>query len=680
MLLPSIFWLYIFGCTQVHGKITTKKELFAAKQRYKPNVEAIATFHDKHKGEAIWIIGNGPSLNKVDVSKLKGKTTIGVNAIYLNKAIKPTYYVIEDSLVALDRQDEINSDVLDGTTRFFGTYLSPIIDEKEGVIFMNVDIDYNSQRENWPLFSTDLRRKVYVGGSVTYISLQLAYWMGASTVYMVGFDHNYIIPSNIIQKDNVLTTVGRDPNHFNSDYFGHGLRWHLPKTDRMARGFYKAKQQFEKHFRHIINTTPEGRLDILDRANFELAVESNVTCADNGLGHVGQDIKEETLAVGLCVVCPTSKNDVLSTRRMLISLATTQNPKPDEIHVNFNGATEKNCKNDPGYKLIAKECSNTNGCYKHFETLPGLSRCKNKIFGVAKTSIVAFIDNDATISKTWTGGILSGFQKSTDCWAVGGPIKHNQDVKTKEWKWQLYWWSKNHFRHGSLNIGNELNIPSDLCHLTSNDRDYPRILGGNAAYRREVPACIGGFDHFLGRNKHWRFGHEENDLTNRIVKNGGEICYHSKMLLYHNQKHRQSGANVDYAMEDAWDLLSKEYILCKHCKPEAVRLEKAQNKLREWMEAASKGMKFTLEDLENKRQELRAICDQFSNPRLRKNRLESAGFLNSLRMSSFVHFFASGFFTKFITVLCLFVVLIRLIIWYWPQLAFLKNQRSAKRV
>jgi len=187
-------------------RINTKRELRDAPLRSTPNINAINSFHNKHLGEPIWIIGNGPSLNEVDLRKLKGKTTFAVNAIFLSKLIKPTYYVVEDPLVALDRQDEINSDLLDGSTRFFGTNLSPILDEKKDVVFVDVTVDYREYvpiETNWPRFSKNLTKTMYVGGSVTYLCLQLAHWMGASTVYMVGFDHNYVIPDNIHQDGDV---------------------------------------------------------------------------------------------------------------------------------------------------------------------------------------------------------------------------------------------------------------------------------------------------------------------------------------------------------------------------------------------------------------------------------------------------------------------------------------------
>src|SRR5210317_1185187 len=47
------------------------------------SIKKLAYFKDIHKGERCFIIGNGPSLNKTDVSKLKNEYTFGMNRIYL---------------------------------------------------------------------------------------------------------------------------------------------------------------------------------------------------------------------------------------------------------------------------------------------------------------------------------------------------------------------------------------------------------------------------------------------------------------------------------------------------------------------------------------------------------------------------------------------------------------------
>src|SRR5271157_2832817 len=48
------------------------------------NEKTLLSLYNLHLGERAFIIGNGPSLNKCDLSLLKNETTFAVNNIYLN--------------------------------------------------------------------------------------------------------------------------------------------------------------------------------------------------------------------------------------------------------------------------------------------------------------------------------------------------------------------------------------------------------------------------------------------------------------------------------------------------------------------------------------------------------------------------------------------------------------------
>jgi hypothetical protein len=238
------------------------------------NEKKLASFKDKYKSKRCFIIGNGPSLNKLDLTKLKGEYTFGVNAIYLNyekMKFHPTFYVVEDNLVAEDRGTEINQ-YKGPQYKFFGTYLNYTLNKDENTMYMNVLRNYADQK-NFPMFSDNCVRYLGVGGSVTYLCLQLAYYMGFEEVYMVGFDHNYKIPENAVITNrrntgfDILSTED-DPNHFSPEYFGKGYRWHDPNVDRMEVGFRKARGFYEQNGRKIYNATAGGHLEAFERKDY----------------------------------------------------------------------------------------------------------------------------------------------------------------------------------------------------------------------------------------------------------------------------------------------------------------------------------------------------------------------------------------------------------------------------
>ncbi len=232
------------------------------------NERKIAQLRNRHKGERCFIIGNGPSLNECDLTLLKNEYTFGVNAIYTNfdkMGFSPNYYFVEDIFVAEDRKDEINA--FKGPKKFFGNYLRYCIDPAEDVHWVNVRFRYDDYKD-FPNFSRNLLREAWTGGTVSYLNLQLAYFLGFTEVYLIGFDHSYTIPKEVAVDGTEILSLGDDVNHFNKDYFGKGKRWHDPRVDRMELSYLKAKKYYEMDGRKIYNATVGGQLEVFERVDY----------------------------------------------------------------------------------------------------------------------------------------------------------------------------------------------------------------------------------------------------------------------------------------------------------------------------------------------------------------------------------------------------------------------------
>jgi hypothetical protein len=229
------------------------------------NEARLRALKDKHRGRRAFIIGNGPSLEQTDVRWLKDEITIGCNAIFLmfgEMGFLPTYYTVEDVLVAEDRADTINS--IRGTTKILPLDLNYCLRPDEDTIYVNFVRDYSQQVPN---FSPDLVHQVFWGGTVTYLNLQLAYYLGCHDVYLIGVDHSYKVPDYI--QGTVITSREADVNHFHPDYFGPGYRWHDPKVDRMEIAYRQAKQFFAENGGVIYNASARTQLDVFPRVAYE---------------------------------------------------------------------------------------------------------------------------------------------------------------------------------------------------------------------------------------------------------------------------------------------------------------------------------------------------------------------------------------------------------------------------
>jgi len=233
------------------------------------NVKRIQSYKNKYYNKRCFIIGGGPSINNMNLDYLNGEITFVHNAFYLIQdrvEFNPTFTIVEDPLPAEDNADELNS--LNNTTKFFAHDLKYCLEHTENSIFVNFHRNYVNYKSNkFPKFSEDASKIVYWGGTVVYMSLQLAYYMGFNEVYLIGIDLSYDIPKHA-QGKSLITSKEPDTNHFHPDYFGSGKRWHDPKVERMQQAIEYAAKYFDDNGRHLFNSTEGGNLKRVVRKDY----------------------------------------------------------------------------------------------------------------------------------------------------------------------------------------------------------------------------------------------------------------------------------------------------------------------------------------------------------------------------------------------------------------------------
>lgn len=236
---------------------------------YRPRMQAL---REQYKGrKRCFLIGNGPSLNKTDLEALKDEVTFAVNGFFLKAEDldwAPTFYCVEDHLVAEDRAAWINE--FNGPIKFFPAYLGYMFPPADDTIFYN-----HRPRVSYPHgfdFSTEADKITYTGCTVTFSLMQLAAYLGFEEIYLIGVDASYDIPADAQEgKDygvGVLDMQSDDPNHFNPDYFGKGFRWHDPQVNKMVEAYGEARQTLEGTGQTIYNATIGGKLEVFERRNF----------------------------------------------------------------------------------------------------------------------------------------------------------------------------------------------------------------------------------------------------------------------------------------------------------------------------------------------------------------------------------------------------------------------------
>jgi hypothetical protein len=227
--------------------------------RLRSDRERLQAFRDRHRGERCFIIGNGPSLKVTDLSLLRNEISFGMNRIYLmfeELGFPTTYFFAINTLVIEQCASEIRALPI---PKFLTWRSRSWMSGDSGAIF--VDTDYRGPES----FSVDLTGRVFEGGTVTYVALQTAYWMGFQEVILVGVDHRY---STAGSANATVVSEGQDPNHFHPEYFGRGFRWQLPDLEASERSYQLALAAFEADGRKIVDATVGGQLEVFQKVDY----------------------------------------------------------------------------------------------------------------------------------------------------------------------------------------------------------------------------------------------------------------------------------------------------------------------------------------------------------------------------------------------------------------------------
>lgn len=240
--------------------------------------EKLAGLKDKYKGERIFIIGNGPSLNRTDLSKLKNEYTFATNRFYLMYEKidwKPTFYTCVDRRVVCDIFSEVNG--LSGSTFFFDETFRGLYRGGEDVVFFNQRLRKGEELDK--TFSFDAGTVVYNGNTVLFYTVQLAYFMGFSTIYLIGCDLGYKVKETVVQEGedvfkmgvafDLKSTEDDDPNHFDPRYFGKNRLWHAPNEKGMVDDHLISLRAMNSQGRNMFNATVGGELEIYQRVQFD---------------------------------------------------------------------------------------------------------------------------------------------------------------------------------------------------------------------------------------------------------------------------------------------------------------------------------------------------------------------------------------------------------------------------
>lgn len=220
-------------------------------------------------GKRIFLVGNGPSLNDMNLDLLKNEISIGMNRIsmiYHKTLWRPTYYIFSSNNCTHNKWGvDWSKSVVEASNepkttpiiwqRFKGNIESKAGALNERTIFINSVTEHKVGSEK--AFSEDAEKVVDKSGTTMNIALQLAFYMNFDETYIIGCDSNW----------QTTNSNNGDPNHFDDKYKA-SIANGKHEFNRMNTTHKRAKKSFDSKGNKIFNAGLNSAIDVYPRVDY----------------------------------------------------------------------------------------------------------------------------------------------------------------------------------------------------------------------------------------------------------------------------------------------------------------------------------------------------------------------------------------------------------------------------
>lgn len=262
--------LWVYGKLQrIHSRICV---FLSGKQVKSKSI--LLSLKNKYNGKRCFILGNGPSLTVNDLELLKDEITFASNRIFnifTQTTWRPTFYSIGDRTVAISDDVQSQLDSINCEMKFFirEHYIQASYKKLTSPHCFVKDVGKMSNFEYKPYFATDLTKGVCMLGTVTFMLMQLAVWMGFTEIYLLGCDNKYQFE---ISKDGKIIENKGVKSYFGNNQQKSGAYGRTWETNLVYE--FAEKYSREHNFR-IYNATRGGYLETFERKNLDEVLASN---------------------------------------------------------------------------------------------------------------------------------------------------------------------------------------------------------------------------------------------------------------------------------------------------------------------------------------------------------------------------------------------------------------------
>ena len=269
----------------IYAKLYNLKEILNMPKDEKKEIYKNKEFKNSHKGERCFIIGNGPSIKKLNFTLLRNEITFSVNQIArmndFNK-LRTNYHIWSDERFFIKDNNIINimkKVNSDNKPIVFYKYSAKKFLEETG---LNKDLNIRYYNGNgYKLFENcnlkiDFTKNVPWCPTVIDYAIFMAIYMGFKEIYLLGCDCNAFVDFGNFQKKELNYGYNIDNEERNrlERTLGKNIKLELQNYVELFENYEIIDSICKRLNINLVNCTDGGLLDTLERKNLESVLKN----------------------------------------------------------------------------------------------------------------------------------------------------------------------------------------------------------------------------------------------------------------------------------------------------------------------------------------------------------------------------------------------------------------------
>jgi hypothetical protein len=241
---------------------------------YSDNSKALRSYRNRHEGNSVILVGNGPSLTTADLDEMAGLPSFACNLIYKlfpTTRWRPSYYCCTDRIYSRTLGDELQAKV---QAPFFMNEvafrnLKRVVSEVVWVTAL--------YRYTYKVHSDMLAYYYPARATVMSFMIELAIYMGYKNIYLLGVDCTNSFAadghfSNDYENTHVTRAEERRARQLMNRHDANLEEIGEMRRNRSLEAYYALARYAEKKGVRIFNATRGGALEAFERIDFDEVV------------------------------------------------------------------------------------------------------------------------------------------------------------------------------------------------------------------------------------------------------------------------------------------------------------------------------------------------------------------------------------------------------------------------